>query len=312
MTRQDRLQLIAELSFLQERLGELPEAARITRMSTLSRIRAIEEQLAQEPANLSEPAIVRITFNGRPVIGSHGIFAEFGMKAVTHFSDTVAAVAASMSAPLAATGPIPDREQHQLLITSIAQGSFGFELEEYRDEPNDQLPEGASPMALALERTQNLLQSTVGTDDQLADSAAETDPRALARLRAFLQTLADNEAVCTIQYQDRGFRFTDVGQVRNSLARLSRDNLHEDERTLDGEFQGVLPKGRTFEFRLTPEDEVIRGKIGPAIPDPDALNARLHQPARIKVMLTRVGDGRPRFTLLETPEWVDPPVPTPG
>ncbi len=255
MNQQDRMHLLAERKFLQERLAELPDSARIMRISTESRLRAIEERLAQEPVDEREPARVRLTFNGRPVIGSHGIFAEFGMKAVSNFTEAV---------------------------------------------------EEASPVAQALERTQNLLQGTVGTDDQLADSAADTDPRALDRVRAFLQTLADYEAICTMQYRDRGFRFTDVGQVRNSLARLGQDNLREDEQYLDGEFQGVLPKGRTFEFKVAGEDEVVRGKVGPVIQDADELNARLHQAARIKVMVTRVGNGRPRYVLIEAPQWAAP------
>jgi hypothetical protein len=37
---------------------------------------------------------------------------------------------ASLAAPLAAMGRIPNRDQHQLLITSTALGSFGFELDE--------------------------------------------------------------------------------------------------------------------------------------------------------------------------------------
>lgn len=301
MNQQDRMHLLAERKFLQERLAELPGSARIMRISTESRIRAIDGRLTQEPVDEREPARVRLTFNGRPVIGSHGIFAEFGMKAVSSFTDAVAAVAASLSAPLAAMGPIPNREQHQLLITSTALGSFGFELEEYRVE---QLPlEEAGPVAQALERTQNLLQGTVGTDDQLADSVADTDPRALDRVRTFLQTLADYEAICTMQYRGSGFRFTDVGQVRNSLARLGQDNLREDEQYLDGEFQGVLPKGRTFEFKVAGEEEIVRGKVGPVIKDANDLNSRLHQAARIKVMVTRVGNGRPRYVLIDAPHW---------
>jgi hypothetical protein len=301
MNQQDRMHLLAERKFLRERLAELPDSARIMRISTESRLRAIEERLVEEPVDEQEPARVRLTFNGRPVIGSHGIFAEFGMKAVNSFTEAVAAVAASLSAPLAAMGPIPNREQHQLLITSTALGSFGFELEEYR-VGQLQLEE-VSPVAQALERTQNLLQGTVGTDDQLADSAADTDPRALDKVRVFLQTLVDYEAICTMQYRDRGFRFTDVGQVRNSLARLGQDNLREDEQYLNGEFQGVLPKGRTFEFKLVGEDEVVRGKVGPAIQDADELNTRLRQSARIKVMVTQVGNGRPRYVLIESPQW---------
>src|SRR4051794_28560429 len=131
MNQQDRMHLLAELKFLQQRLSELPAAARVMRLSTESRLRAIEARLEKEPVDEREPARVRLTFNGRPVIGSHGIFAEFGMKAVTSFTEAVAAVAASLAAPLAPMGPIPNREQHQLLITSTALGSFGFELEEY-------------------------------------------------------------------------------------------------------------------------------------------------------------------------------------
>jgi len=126
MNQQDRIHLLSELTFLRERLAELPDSAKIMRISTESRIRGIENRLAEEPVNEREPERVQLTFNGLPVIGSHGIFAEFGMKAVT-------AVAASLCTPLAAMGPIPNREQHQLLITNTALGSFGFELEEYRN-----------------------------------------------------------------------------------------------------------------------------------------------------------------------------------
>ena len=44
--------------------------------------------------------------------------------------------------------------------------------------------------------TRGLLESTLGTDDELADSAASTDPRAIAAIREFLDLLASNEAVC--------------------------------------------------------------------------------------------------------------------
>ena len=119
MNRQDALHLLGERKFLQERLAELPASARITRISTESRLRVVDERLAQAPVDEREPARARLTFKGRPVIDSHGIFADFGMKAVNSFTE---AVAASLTAPLAAMGPIPNREQNQLLITSTALG----------------------------------------------------------------------------------------------------------------------------------------------------------------------------------------------
>ena len=301
MNNYDRLHLLAEQNFLRERLAKLSPSARLTRMSTESRLRTIETQLAEMPVDEREPARARLTFNGAPVIGSHGIFADFGMRAVSSFTDAVASIAASLAAPLASMGPIPNRDQNQLLITNTAVGSFGFELEEFRGA---QLPlEDESAMAIALDRTQALLQGTLGSDEDLADVASETDPRALEKIRTFLKVLADSDAVCALQYRGRGVRFTDVGQVRASLERLGADNLRESAQQLHGEFVGVLPKSRTFEFKLTGEEKIIRAKVATTIQNVDELNQHLHQTVAIHVMTTQVGNGRPRYLLTRMPAW---------
>ena len=301
MNNEDRQHLLAERTFLQRLLAKTPATARLTRMSDEARLRKVEAQLAALPADERTPARARLTFDGVPVIRGYGIFADFGMKAVSSFTEAVASVAASLSAPLAAMGPIPNRDQNQLLITSTAVGSFGFELEEYRAE---QLAlEEASPVATALERTQALLQSTLGNDDDLADIASETDPRALDKVRTFLKVLADNNAVCAFQYGGRGVRFTDVGQVSRSLARLAADNLHESEEQLRGEFVGVLPNSRSFEFRLASDGQIIRGKVSPRVQNVDAINDHLHSAVQIDVTRTQVGNGRPRYLLTQMPQW---------
>lgn len=301
MNNEDRQHLLAERTFLQRLLAKTPATARLTRMSDEARLRKVEAQLAALPSDERTPARARLTFDGVPVIRSHGIFADFGMKAVSSFTEAVASVAASLSAPLAAMGPIPNRDQNQLLITSTAVGSFGFELEEYRAE---QLAlEEASPVATALERTQALLQSTLGNDDDLADIASETDPRALDKVRTFLKVLADNSAVCALQYGGSGVRFTDVGQVSRSLARLAADNLHESEEQLRGEFVGVLPNSRSFEFRLASDGQIIRGKVSPRVQNVDAINDHLHRAVQIDVTRTQVGNGRPRYLLTQMPQW---------
>jgi hypothetical protein len=61
----------------------------------------------------------------RPVSEQYGIFAEFGARATTMFTDAVAKVAAGQTGPLSAMGPIPNRGDSQLLITNTALGSFG-------------------------------------------------------------------------------------------------------------------------------------------------------------------------------------------
>lgn len=306
MTRGDLLHLLGERTALERLLAETPAEDVLDRASLEARKRAIEEAIAQARPDQREPARVRLTFRGRPVVGSHGIFADFGLKAVSGFTESVAALAASLEGPLGTSGPLPNREQNQLLITSTALGSFGFELEEHQTgqltlaEP--------SPVALALVRTQDLLRGSIGTDDELADSVAEADRRVLEKVRAFLQTLVDHEAVCTVQVGDSTVSYTDVGQVRTSLERLSQENLRETNEELRGELQGVLPKARAFEFKLADSGQVIRGSIGPAIADPDLLHQDLHRSTTIRVMVTRVGAGRPRYLLLAPPA----PSPTPG
>ena len=303
MNTDDRQHLIAEQKFLRGQLEEMPASAKLTRMSTQARLRSVDSQLTAAPIDERVPARARLTFNGAPVIGSHGIFADFGMRAVSSFTDAVATVAASLAAPLAAMGPIPNRDQNQLLITNTAVGSFGFELEEHRGQQLAIAEE--SPVAIALQRTQALLQGTLGNDEDLADVASETDPRALEKIRGFLRVLADNDAVCAVQYAGRGVRFTDVGQVRNSLERLGADNLREADGRLHGEFVGALPKGRAFEFKLAGDDQIIRGKVSPLIQDVDAINLHLHQIVHIDVMTTQVGNGRPRYLLKQLPQWAE-------
>jgi hypothetical protein len=201
-------------------------------------------------------------------------------------------------------GPIPNRNESRLLITGTALGSFGFELEEA--PVGDQLDFGEEAVAgQALELTQNLLRGTLGTDDELADSAVATDPRAITAVRSFLELLATNEAVCALQYNDKVFQFNDVGEVRRGVERLSQENLLEEEAHLTGEFQGVLPKSRSFEFKIAESQEIIRGKVIAAIASPDQINNHLNESITIDVLATRVGTGKPRYVLLRLPDWDD-------
>jgi hypothetical protein len=294
-------QLLAEKSFLNRDLADTPGVAMLTRRSLEARLRKVDAALVAMGTAAPAPACARLTFSGLPVVGSHGIFADFGMKAVNSFTEAVAAIAASLTAPLAPMGPIPNRDQNQLLITNTALGSFGFELEEYR--PQQQTVATDSPVAIALERTRSLLQSTQGNDEELADVASETDQRALEKVRAFLKVLDENDAVCALQYGDAVVRFQDVGQIRQSLARLEADNLHERQELLSGFFEGSLPNARTFEFKLATDGQIVRGKIAPAVQNVDEINKHLQVRVQITVTITQVGKGRPRYVLTQLPQW---------
>jgi len=300
MIRSEYLDLLAEKGALEGMIAETPPQNVLDRASLVSRLGAIDEAIASAGSPERDPARARLTFSGRPVIGTHGIFAEFGMKATNGFAESVTAMAASLAGPLAPMGPIRNRDQHQLLITSTALGSFGFELEEYRSGQFE-LAE-TSPVAQALERTQEVLRGSMGTDDELADSAVDADRRALDKIRAFLKTLADNDAVCALQVGESRVAFSDVGQVRTSLERLSPENLREETTTLTGEVLGVLPISRVFEFKLADSGQTVRVKIGPGIAHPHALNAAVGRLMRVHVTMTRIGSGRPRYVLTASPE----------
>jgi hypothetical protein len=301
MNRSDKYQLLAQRSALEKMIAETHPDEVLDLKSLQTRLVFVNQQISKLPVDERLPAKAKLTFRGRPVVGSHGIFAEFGLSATKAFADAVSMVAAGLSSPLASTGPIPNRDQNQLLITNTATGSFGFELEEHG---NEELPlAGESTVSAALKKTQELLAGSLGSDDELAEAATGTDPRAVAAVRAFLDTLTTNEAVCAVEMGDYTFRFKDVGEVRRSWERLGQDNLREEVLTVEGEFQGVLPKRRTFEFKLTDSGDVIVGKIGATINDPDVLNNHLHTLVKLGLLTIRVGGGRPRYLLEKLPEW---------
>ena len=101
-----------------------------------------------------------------------------------------------------------------------------------------------------------------------------------------------------MEFKESFFRFSGMDQVRTSVERLKSNNIKESDSTFTGEFQGVLPIGRTFEFKPRDQDGILRGKVGPEIEDADVLNRRfLHNLVTTKFHVIQVGQGRPRYTL---------------
>ena len=296
MNLQERQHLLSEKTQLERMLDDLPASCIIDRMSLEARKSQVEEELANAPAPTREPVRAYLTFRGKPIVGNYGVFAEFGATAVNDFTDAVAAVGASQTAALGSRGVLPNREAYQLLITGTAKGSFGFTLEEAPKETGD-YPE-VSEVAHALEQTRVIMAASLESDDDLGEAIVDADPRALDALHKFLQTLADQEAVCAFEYQGSVFRFVDVRQVKRSAERLRQDNIHEKNEHYTGQFLGVLPKRRAFEFEVADSAEIITGKVGPQMEDAGHLNAQLGKRLRISVNARSVGSGSPRYTLI--------------
>ncbi|MBF0345639.1 MAG: hypothetical protein HQL06_15605 [Nitrospirae bacterium] len=297
MIIQEFHQLHAEIATLDNLLKQLPEVNVIERMGLEMRKKGMEDLLASQPAPPREPTRVLLTFRGKPIVGSHGILAEFGAKAINAFADAVTAIGASQTLPLGTRGAIPNREEFKLLITGTALGSFGFELEEAPKDPR-LFPE-MSLVEPAIRQTMRIMKASLGSDEELTDTIADADPRAVQALRTFLKTMVDQEAVCTLDLKGEIFSFADVDQVSRSEGRLSQENIHEEEKTLSGHFLGVLPNHRTFEFLVEENGEVIFGKISNNIEEASQINDIIKKPVTITVHTKRAGKSRPNYALLD-------------
>lgn len=285
----------SEIKQIESLLSNVPSNRVIERMGLESRLALAKKKIENiEQESIRNRAIV--TFRGQPVVGSHGIVAEFAAKAAGAFTEAVAAIAASLSDNLKYMGPIPNRERNQLLITGTAIGSFGFEFEVPKADEDSLFP-GSSEAEMALQKMQDLFRSSVaGNDDYLTELVEEIHPRAVLKAVDFLNVMKSSQAWCALSFKEQTFRFTDLEQVDLTMTKLSTDNITEKDNSYTGEFQGILPSRRTFEFKVG--NEIIVGKIGSEIQDPGVLNREyLNIPLSINLHVTQVGQGKPRYML---------------
>lgn len=292
--------LLSEVKEIEGILDQIPVENVIERLSFESRLASARKAIELHPAQ-TDVEKARLTFRGRPVFGSHGVAADFGSKATGAFADAFAAVVAGLNESLRYMGPIPDRAKNQLLITGTAVGSFGFEFELPAPPPAptpDLFPDQGKG-GEALEKIQALLQiSAVGSDDEVAELVEVIHPRAVKKISEFLSYLAQQQAWCGLEFKDRFFRFDDIEQLQMSADRLQESNIRESQESYTGELQGVLPSSRTFEFKLTDQAGVLKGKVDAAIDDADVLNREwLHKPVTVRLDVFQVGQGRPRYAL---------------
>lgn len=308
MNHDEFLSFSSEIKELESLLAEIPEENVIERMGLEARL----ESAIRDIAHVREDQLgykARLTFRGKPVFGSRGIAADFASKAAGAFSDAVAVVAAGLAENLRYTGPIPDRQRNQLLITGTAVGSFGFEFELPQPETGTLFPEPSKADNALLKMLELFQLITEGSDDEVAELIDEIHPRAVKKAAEFLDYLAQQDAWCGLEFKGRFFKFRDVNHLRASRERMREDNIREAVEESDGEFQGVLPTARTFEFKTADHGDILRGKIGMDIADADILNrAFLHKPVHVRLHVIRVGQGRPRYSVrtIEDISSVDP------
>lgn len=294
--------LASEINTLEQLLLDLPKENIIERMSLEARLASVQKQLNEQLPRTAHK--VNLTFRGKPVIGSHGIGADFGSKAAGTFSEAFAAIVAALNDNLQSAGPIPNRDRSQLLITGTAIGSFGFEFELPLAEP-DLFPEDQS--FEALKKIEALFRlSAKGSDDDIAEVVEEIHPRAVKKTHEFLEYLVQQKAWCGLSYANREFHYSNFDEIKRAADSLKDDNIQETYKNYQGVLQGVLPFSRTFEFLQHDSEELIRGKLDSAIKEPHVLNEQwLDKPIQLKLRLMQVGQGRPRYTLMSLDDIIE-------
>lgn len=246
--------LEAELATVQALLEERSEEVDPIGWAHFSaRVRELEDRLTALEQAPETTASVAVFFGGRPVVGSRGIEAEFGGKALEEFENAVSTQLAAIQGAVGARGPIPQRARGQLLLTDVTRGSFGFLFE----EAENSLVE--TPLKSALDDVVELIQQVASPDEEIFEGASElVDPRVLGSMRSFLKLVDDAGATLRIVEGDR-----DVSLPRQSIeiARKRVDELEiHDEPTLERGVLYLLPDSRRFELHRA-DDSVLRGTL---------------------------------------------------
>ena len=297
-----RQRLEAEAASLEGLLASVPAGDILGRLGFESQLKTILEELRQVSTVAANHAEIALIFGGKPVSGSQGILASFGMKAVESFQRTVSTTFSLQSehAWVGERGPISQAEKAALSITGVVHGSFGFVLEEI-DPRGSQFIDSA--LKLAVDEVNESIRTLGLGDEEAADETFESlDTRQLSNLRDFTKLLSDSDASLRLSQPNREFSL-DAFQVRQTYERISGTQIKDDPLELEGLMQGILPETRRFELRT--REKLVKGKISRGISEDYLKNLEI-EPLIVSVtahlvrrtVTSRLRVSRETYTLL--------------
>ena len=278
--------LLSERATLRDLIDQAPPGSIITKMSFENRLRQVEDELESYEGYSPRVVNARLTFRGKPVIGSRAIQADFGPDATRAFTEAVAEVGHGWGG---------SDEDYSLLITGIARSSFGFEVEDASQMPP--LKGESTPVELAMKHVKDILKATTETDDQLADAIADTGDDALRAIHRFLKTVADGDAICALEMQGDEFSFRSVDEVRSGAERLDQRNITVEDIDISGHFQGIMPKGRRAEFVVGETGDIITARVQASVAESVLNKEMMDKPLRISARTRRVGNSSPTYII---------------
>jgi hypothetical protein len=251
------------------------------------RVRELEERLAVLPGAIeAAPAGIALFFGGRPVIGSHGINASFGTKAVGHFQTLVSQrFAADEQGPLASRGRVPLADETQLLVTDVVRGSFGFVLEAAAN-----LADSRVSLKAVVDEVADTLSRMAAPDEALFDEAsAIVDDRQLGTLKEFFKLLDVEGTSLRLVEGARDFEL-DSAAVARARHRVEGLSITDRNEVYAGQIVGWTQYSHRFELQLHDGSVIVTGAVAREAMDravQEGLNP-LHQHFRVSLKIRDV------------------------
>ncbi|WP_295208549.1 hypothetical protein [uncultured Brevundimonas sp.] len=243
-----RQRLEAESASLQNLIDHTSQNDILGRVSLDARLQGVRKELEKLGRQMGTRAEIALVFNGAPVAGAAAIEASFGSKAIDAFQRTVATAFAVQASDgrVGQRGPTVSSEMAALHITGVVHGSFGFVLEEL-DPKGEQWTDSA--LKTAADATVRLLERVSAPDEAEAEAALEeVNDRLFVNIRDFVKLVHDHHATLTIAEKDRVLELNSPALAR-AYERVANATIVDEELTLNGILQGILPGARRFEFR---------------------------------------------------------------
>ena len=226
-------------------------------------VQELELKLEAMPSAIARaPAGVALFFSGRPVVGSHGIHAEFSSKAIEQFQTLVSQrFAAQELGPLASKGRVPLKDATHLLVTDVVRGSFGFVLQAAAQD--DETQPLHTSLKAAVDKVADTIFRMASQDEVLFDdAAAEIDDRQKGALTDFFKLLDNEGATMRIVEGERDFEL-DQASVQRARHRVENMRITDRTQEFSGQIAGWTDFSAKFELRLHENRELIQGSISP-------------------------------------------------
>lgn len=257
MLKPDAKPLIDRVRQLEQFLSD-PTISAMDRLNNSTWLNKARQDLERtsRPPNIAR---VRLTFRGPQVYGTHGINAEFGLEATLAYQEAVGKRANHLSR-LATNKAAP--LEPSLAIVGVAQGSFGFMLEEI-ETSHVALPdlETTTFVNSALSEVRTALEIAGGDNKEtFCNHMRSLDGGTASAIKDFVEITGFGGASFHVEDWDSDLELEVPALLR--AAKWAQDlEIQESTEMQIGTLTGVFAESKEFEF-IPDGRNRIEGEIG--------------------------------------------------